>query len=142
MELDLAALLAGICDELVETGAQIRLLTADAAPFFGRRWALKRALRNLIDNALKYGGHAEVTLSLTPGYATILVDDAGPGIPPNELENVFRPFYRLERSRSRDTGGTGLGLAVARSVVRVHGGDITLANRQEGGLWQSVMLPR
>ncbi len=73
---------------------------------------------------------------------TITIEDGGPGIADEEIEKVFTPFYRLERSRSRDTGGVGLGLAVARAVIREHGGDVTLSNRPEGGLRQTVVLPR
>ena len=72
----------------------------------------------------------------------VIIDDRGPGIPETELERVFTPFYRLEQSRSRESGGTGLGLTVARTVVRGHGGDIALNNRPEGGLRQTVVLPR
>ncbi len=91
---------------------------------------------------MNYGGHAEIRVAMTPLDITITVDDGGPGIADEEIEKVFTPFYRLERSRSRDTGGVGLGLAVARAVIREHGGDITLSNRHEGGLRQTVMLPR
>ena len=103
---------------------------------------MKRALRNLVENAVKYGGAAEMRLERGPTEYTVTIEDGGPGIPEDELETVFRPFYRLERSRSRETGGTGLGLAVARAVVREHGGEIMLANRPEGGLRQAVVLPR
>jgi signal transduction histidine kinase len=112
------------------------------APWEGRPLALKRALRNLVENAVNYGGHAELRVVVTPSDITITVEDDGPGIPEAAIEKVFMPFYRLERSRSRSTGGVGLGLAVARAVIREHGGDITLENRLTGGLRQTVALPR
>jgi len=102
---------------------------------------IKRAFGNLIENACKYGGTARVILSQAEDMAEILIEDDGPGIPVIELEKVFAPFYRLENSRNRETGGTGLGLAVARSAVRANGGDITLSNRPKGGLNARVSLP-
>jgi signal transduction histidine kinase len=104
--------------------------------------ALKRAVANLIENAVVYGKSAEVHLERTPAEYRIVIDDHGPGIPETEFDNVFRPFYRMEASRNRESGGAGLGLAIARNVVRSHGGDITLKNRPEGGLQVAVILPR
>ena len=108
----------------------------------GRPTALKRALANLIGNAVIYGGAAAARLAEAGGRVTIAIENSGPGIPEAEHERVFEPFYRLERSRSRETGGAGLGLSVARTVIRGHGGEVTLANRPEGGLRQEVVLPR
>ena len=104
--------------------------------------AIKRALSNLVNNALNYGGSARVSL-LEPkdGQVTVLVEDNGPGIPPGELERVFEPFHRLERSRNRETGGTGLGLPIARNILRAHGGDVVLSNRPSGGVRATVSLP-
>ncbi len=104
--------------------------------------ALRRALSNLIDNAVKYGQSARVSLVLADNSLRILIEDDGPGIPEDRIEDVFSPFVRLEDSRNRETGGTGLGLSVARTIVRAHGGDITLGNRPEGGLCVWVKLPR
>jgi signal transduction histidine kinase len=104
--------------------------------------ALKRAVSNLIENAVAYGRAAEVRLGGDASEYRIVIDDHGPGVPEEELERVFRPFYRLEASRNRESGGAGLGLAIARSVVRVHGGDIVLKNRPEGGLRAVIILPR
>ena len=81
-------------------------------------------------------------MTQTAGTVVVTIDDGGPGIAPGEREDVFAPYYRLEGSRSRETGGTGLGLSVARTVIRGHGGDVTLINRAEGGLRQMVVLPR
>ena len=108
-----------------------------------RPLALKRALANLVANAVNYGGSARVRL-LPPAPAsavTIEVEDDGPGIPPGELERVFEPFHRGEPSRSRETGGVGLGLPIARNIFRAHGGDVVLANRPMGGVKATVTLP-
>jgi signal transduction histidine kinase len=102
---------------------------------------LKRALTNLLDTAVKYGTRARAAILSTPRAIEITIDDDGPGIPADELARVFQPFYRVEGSRSRETGGIGLGLAIALAVVQAHGGELTLANRAEGGLRASVTLP-
>jgi signal transduction histidine kinase len=104
--------------------------------------ALRRALGNLLDNAVKYGGLAEVAIMPAAAAVAITIDDCGPGIPDAELDRVFQPFYRLEGSRSRETGGSGLGLAIARALIEAHGGAIVLANRAGGGLSVRVTLPR
>jgi signal transduction histidine kinase len=104
--------------------------------------ALKRAVANLVENAVVYGKSARVRLAETPAEFEIMIIDEGPGIPEAELERVFRPFYRLEASRNRESGGAGLGLAIARSVIRAQGGDIVLKNRPEGGLLAAVTLPK
>ncbi len=104
--------------------------------------AIKRALSNLIQNALNYGGTARIALGPPKGgVLAVLVDDDGPGIPAAELERVFEPFHRLEASRNRETGGTGLGLPIARNILRAHGGDVALCNRATGGLRVTVTLP-
>lgn len=139
---DLRALLDEIAAELTEVGETVRVSGAESAEIDGRRPALKRALRNLLENAVKYGHRADVHVTAEPADVAVTIEDEGPGIPEPELERVFRPFYRVEPSRSRQTGGTGLGLSAARSVIRSHGGDIILANRAEGGLAQLVTLPR
>lgn len=103
--------------------------------------AVRRALRNLIENAIRYGKEARVSWEVVDGYAKIQIDDQGPGIPENELEAVFGPYVRLETSRSRDTGGHGLGLSIARSIILEHGGSVTLTNRSQVGLCATVQLP-
>ena len=104
--------------------------------------SLKRALTNLVTNAVKYGGSARVTLAPPErGTVTLLVEDDGPGVPPSELERVFQPFHRIETSRNRETGGSGLGLPIARNILRAHGGDVTLTNRPMGGIRAAVSLP-
>jgi signal transduction histidine kinase len=139
--LDLAALLQTLCDEAADAGVDASYKGPARFAFTGRPTALKRAFANLVDNAVKYGGGARAALTAAPGSVTVTVDDDGPGIPETEVERVFDPFYRIESSRSRETGGVGLGLSVVRSVVRGHGGDIILANRPDGGLRATVVLP-
>jgi len=143
--LDLAALLRTVLDE----AADARPGAAEALSYAGpehltvqaRPVALKRAIANLVGNALAYAGSARVVLEPRPDVVSVQVEDAGPGIPPQELERVFEPFRRLETSRNRETGGTGLGLPITRNIVRAHGGDVTLANRAEGGVRATVTLP-
>ena len=138
--------------ETVDLGAYLKQLQADMIDGFTldtansisvrlRPQSVRRALRNIIENAQRYGGGADVTFRHDAEYAEIRVADNGPGIPETELEQVFEPFFRLEKSRSRETGGTGLGLAIARTLVRAHGGDVALTNRAEGGLFVTVTLP-
>ena len=103
--------------------------------------ALRRALRNLIDNAGRYGRNPTLSWAISEGNIEILVEDNGEGIPDDRLRDVFQPFLRLEGSRSRETGGHGLGLSIARSIVLQHGGTITLSNRAEGGLCARIVLP-
>lgn len=111
-------------------------LTISVRPF-----AFRRALRNLIENAQRYGGGARVAVEELDGTAVIEITDQGPGIPEDQLEEVFAPFQRLDSSRSLNTGGHGLGLSIARSILRAHGGDVTLANAPGGGLAARVILP-
>jgi signal transduction histidine kinase len=102
---------------------------------------LRRAISNLVDNAVKYGRSAAVILSPETEHVAITVDDEGPGIPPSEREKVFEPFYRIDGSRDPDTGGVGLGLSVTRSIIWEHGGEIALATRKGGGLSVRLQLP-
>ncbi len=104
--------------------------------------SMRRALRNLIENAQRYGHGA--TVSVRRGAETVAIEimDNGAGIPSADLERVFEPFFRLEKSRSRNTGGTGLGLSIARTIARAHGGDVRLENRPEGGLMAALILPQ
>lgn len=138
---DLAAMLQGLADDFAAAGHDAAYDGPDHLALRAKPTALKRALANLIDNAVKYGGRADIRLSRGDGRVVAEIADAGPGIPPDEAEKVFHPFYRLERSRSRDTGGSGLGLAIARSAVRGQGGDVTVENRPQGGLLARVVLP-
>jgi signal transduction histidine kinase len=138
---DLTALLTSAIDDMADAGLPVRLDQAEPVICECQPAALRRALRNLVDNAVKYGKQARATIRAMPQSAEITIDDEGPGIPEDELARVFQPFYRIEGSRSRDTGGIGLGLAIALSVVQSHGGKLKLSNRPEGGLRASVILP-
>ena len=106
-----------------------------------RPLALKRCIGNLVNNAIQYGGNVRVFASETEEAVVITITDSGPGIPEQQLEAVFEPFYRLETSRNRETGGTGLGLSIARNIALSHGGDLQLVNRPEGGLKAILSLP-
>lgn len=139
---DLAALVAGLAEDLGALGQTVTVTAPAPVVLSCQPVALKRALRNLIENAVKYGGAAEVLVEIDGHDARIRVDDHGPGIPDQELENVFEPFVRLEASRSQETGGVGLGLAIARTIIHAHGGDIRLSNRAEGGLRAEIRLPQ
>lgn len=140
---DLRTLLQRVCDDMADAGRAVTLdIGDDAVPFACRPVALRRALANLIENAVKYGQRARVSLDNDQDGVLVRIEDDGPGIPEELQEDVFRPFRRLEASRSRETGGTGLGLTVARTIIRAHGGDVTLSNRSEGGLRVDIRLPR
>jgi signal transduction histidine kinase len=138
--LDLAALLVTLVDDACDAGGAATLSGVGPVVVVGRRLALKRAFANLIDNAVKYGGRAEVSVA-EGDEAKVAIADAGPGIAPDDLERCFEPFVRLEPSRNRDTGGFGFGLAIARRVIEGHGGTVRLANAAGGGLIATVRLP-
>ena len=139
---DVKALLESLQADAQVTGGEVAIEATASRPYVGRPQALKRCLRNLLDNALKYGNCATMRVEDAPDRLTIRIRDRGPGIPEPELERVFEPFYRLEGSRSRDTGGTGLGLSIARKIAQLHGGTLNLRNRKEGGLEAVLILPR
>ncbi|MGE5515158.1 MAG: ATP-binding protein [Bacteroidota bacterium] len=135
---DVAAMVQGLAEDMGIDYDGPDSLVMPAGPT-----ALKRLLANLLDNARKYGGSgAQAALAERDGNVIVTIDDNGPGIPEAEFERVFAPFVRLEASRNRETGGTGLGLSVARAAARAHGGDITLSNRPQGGLRVQLALPR
>ena len=141
LRFDLAVLLQTACEEWEDMGAAVHYDGPPHLVFLGRPGSLKRALTNLISNAVRYGGTATVGLASSAQAVVASVSDTGPGIPDAEIERVFQPFYRLETSRSRETGGVGLGLAVVRSIVALHGGNVRLENRSEGGVRALVTLP-
>ena len=121
-----------------------RTVTIDgrvARPVTGVPQLLRRCLSNLVDNAILYGKCAEIRVEDGPEQLAIRVRDHGPGMPDSEIEKVFEPFYRLEGSRSRETGGTGLGLSIARNIAQAHGGDVRLRNHEDGGLEAILTLP-
>jgi signal transduction histidine kinase len=143
---DLAELIRTILDEAGDTNPEAAARLGYQGPSHFtlqvRSLAMKRALTNLISNAIAYGGSAQVRLEPpVGGWVAITVEDDGPGIPEAEIERVFEPFHRVETSRNRETGGTGLGLPIARDIVRAHGGDVVLSNRPHGGLAARITLP-
>lgn len=140
--LDLRALLESLRDDANEMGERVRLRGHIERPYLGRPLALKRCIGNLLDNALRYGGEAEIAVLDSDQAVTLTVADRGPGIPPDAMDKVFEPFFRLEGSRGRDSGGTGLGLGIARNIARAHGGDLILKHRDGGGLIAQITLPR
>ena len=139
--LELSSLLESLADEMSETGQDVVVEQADRIVVDGDPLALRRLFNNLLENAVKFGRRARVRVFADAVNAVVEIDDQGPGLPKSELEQVFEPFYRREVSRSRETGGIGLGLAVVRSVARAHGGDAGLENRLTGGLTARVRLP-
>lgn len=138
---DFAGLLRTIADDYSDQGKPVFYAGPERFAFSGRPFSFRRACANLVDNALKYGNRAELELKCSATQIHLKVIDHGPGIPLYALEKVFAPFYRLEQSRNRSTGGMGLGLTSARAVIQAHGGDISLSNRQGGGLEVNVTLP-
>jgi signal transduction histidine kinase len=139
---DVLALLESLQADLEEAGHAVQVQDQVMAPYLARPLALKRLLTNLIENAVKYGERAAVRVEDNAAQLRIIVADNGPGIAEAEIERVFEPFYRVEGSRSRATGGVGLGLSVARDIARAHGGELTLRNRAGGGLEAMLILPR
>ncbi|MBP6115051.1 MAG: HAMP domain-containing protein [Neisseriaceae bacterium] len=135
------ALLQSIQTDYLEANKSVSLEGEATPPLWGQAALLKRALVNLIDNALFYGQRADIQLRHDGQGLSIDIMDAGPGISPQDQEKVFQPFFRVESSRNRDTGGTGLGLSIARNIIHSHGGDLSLHNRPEGGLKVSMTLP-
>ena len=138
---DLSSLLQSLCSLFTDTGQDVSFDGPAHLPLNCRPVSLRRALRNLLDNAVRYGNRAQVQLSEDGREAVVEITDNGPGIPENMRSRVFQPFFRLESSRSRETGGTGLGLSSARTIIRRHGGDITLHDAPRGGLLARVVLP-
>jgi signal transduction histidine kinase len=138
---DLPALIDSVVEEFEDLGADVTVEEAPRLAVAMRPNLIKRALRNLIENALKYGERARIGVRTDQGAAIVEVDDDGPGIPPDQVDRMFEAFTRLEGSRSRETGGSGLGLALARAIVEAHGGTLTLLNRAGGGLRATIALP-
>jgi signal transduction histidine kinase len=143
-QFDLASILISLCDEASDAGANAEYDGPNHVTAFGKRIAIRRMFSNLIDNAVRYGRVARVSLKDRASDWIVTIADDGPGIPPDLFEQAFEPFQRLESSRSRETGGTGLGLSIARDIALAHGGQISLANAPfgAGGLIVSVLLPK
>ena len=141
-DVDVTALVDAVVEDFRDLGQDVTFAEVGRVALRLRPTLMRRAVRNLIENAVKYGSRAEVSLHARSGEVAIVVADDGPGIPPKQLTSVFDPFTRLEGSRNRDTGGIGLGLALARSIVQDAGGEISLDNRTGGGLEATITLPR
>lgn len=140
-ELDLSALIQSLCDDMADSGQSVKCEELPHLTYRCQPVALRRAIGNLLVNAVKYGEEATVGVRQEDDMVMIEIADLGPGIPEAMRERVFTPFFRVEDSRNRETGGTGLGLSVARSIIRRHGGDIVLLARPGGGLLARVSLP-
>jgi signal transduction histidine kinase len=138
---DIVALVQSVVDDMRDAGLPVCMRPAEPTVCDCRPAALKRAVRNLLDNAVKHGKSGVVSVHRSSQSIGIDIDDEGPGIPQPELTRVLEPFYRLDESRSPDTGGVGLGLAIAQSMVEANGGTISLSNRAKGGLRASITLP-
>lgn len=138
---ELVALVGTIADDATDMGQQVSVSSPPSLVVHGRRLALKRALTNLVQNAVKYGGGAEVELLSQSDHAAIAIRDRGPGIPAEKIADLFEPFVRLDESRNSATGGVGLGLTIAQDIVSAHGGKLILRNRDGGGLEAIVELP-
>ncbi|MBX3536892.1 MAG: HAMP domain-containing protein [Chelatococcus sp.] len=143
---DIASLLISLCDDVTDEGGEARYFGPDHATGRCQPVAVRRALANIIHNGAKYGGAVAVSLVVAPKTMKVIVEDNGPGIRPEDVERAFAPFQRLETSRSRETGGTGLGLTIARDIISGHGGSIVMEPRNPGqtpvGLKVTVNLPR
>ena len=140
--IDINALLASMSEDALVLGRSVRVEGQALSPYTGRLSALRRALQNLIDNAIKYGAAVRVRIVDGAAELRISVEDQGPGIRPEELARVAEPYYRTDASRNSATGGTGLGLSIVRDVAFLHGGELLLDNRAEGGLCATLRLPR
>ena len=139
--LELSSLVQTVADEMADTGLDVSADGRAPVVVYGDALALRRLVTNLLDNAVKFGSCARARVYAEAGVAVVEVDDDGPGVPAHERERVFEPFHRGEPSRSRATGGAGLGLAVVRTIARAHGGEAELENRPEGGLRARARLP-
>jgi signal transduction histidine kinase len=139
--LDIAALVQSLAEDAKEAGYKISV-SGNAIPIRIQPVSIQRCLSNLIENALRYGEVAEIFITESDKNVTISIHDSGPGIPEDKLEEVFKPFYRLEKSRSRHTGGVGLGLSIARDMAIKQGGNISLRNAQHGGLIAELTIPK
>jgi signal transduction histidine kinase len=138
---DLGTLVESVAEGMLDLGHAVTVQGRLAQPYRAALRAVERVLQNLVGNAVAFSGAASIHMSESAGGATICVRDDGPGVPPELLEKVFEPFYRVESSRHRSRGGSGLGLAIARNLARAHGGDIRLYNRPQGGLEAVFTLP-
>lgn len=138
---DLDSLLQSICDDMSDMGRDVNYQEPEhKIILLGRINAFKRAITNFIDNAIKYGNKAEVSLSQTDHHTQIKIRDHGPGIPDDQLERVFTPFYRIASKNNAEIRGSGLGMTIARDIIQAHAGEVTLANAEDGGLVVTITL--
>jgi len=142
LPVDIGALVDSLVEDRRDVGQLIRVTGEAHAPYPGNARTLRRCLENLVENALRYGGGAEIALEDRDSMLRITVRDHGPGVPEAEQQRVFEPYVRLDPSRNPASGGVGLGLSVARNIARWHGGDVVLANAPDGGLRATLVLPR
>jgi len=140
--IDLNALISRLKQDAEEAGHTVTVAGESPGPVMGRAQALKRCLQNLLDNALAYGRRADITVRGEGRSVNVAISDQGPGIPESDIERVFDPFYRVEGSRNRNSGGSGLGLSIARNIAQAHGGAVRLRNLPQGGLEATLVLPR
>jgi two-component system OmpR family sensor kinase len=140
--LDLRLLVERVVNDQIDLGHDVTLEAGPPITIEGTPLGLRRMVTNLVDNALKYGERARLGLREAFGQVVLEIDDDGPGIPESLQAQVFEPFYRLEGSRNRDTGGIGLGLSTVRAIVLDHDGEITLGNRKGGGLRITIAFPQ
>nr|WP_278254301.1 ATP-binding protein [Sphingobium sp. BYY-5] len=141
VRIDLSAIVETLADDLADMGQDVAVKQSARAVVRGDAVGLRRCIANLVENAVRYGGSARVAMIVADGCVTVAVEDDGPGVPPETIERLCEPFYRGDASRNRETGGVGLGLAIARSIAESHDGTIGFANRAEGGLRATLMLP-
>lgn len=137
---ELVALLRSISDDANDLGQDVTMQSPSTVVLRGRRLALKRAITNVVQNAVKYGKRADIAVSVEDDEAVITVRDEGPGVPADKMDSLFEPFVRLETSRNEATGGFGLGLTIAHEIIAAHDGTIVLRNRHEGGLEVEIRL--
>ena len=139
--LDLLSLVECVADDAAMMGGDVEIVASRLVTVEGDPVALQRLFVNLVDNAVKYGARARIRVGQDGDLAVVEIDDAGEGLSPEDLERVFQPFYRADLSRNVDAGGIGLGLPIARSTARAHGGDVELIAESQGGLRARVTLP-
>ncbi|MEO9600943.1 HAMP domain-containing sensor histidine kinase [Parasphingorhabdus sp.] len=138
---DIRSLIETVVDEFTDLGHDVHYQRGEKQSALVRDTLVRRALRNLIENAILYGKAADISVEKSDDKLMIYIDDEGPGIPEDKIKSMFDPFLRGEASRNRSTGGSGLGLTLARAIAQDHGGDIILANREQGGFRATLCLP-
>jgi len=141
-EIDIDSLLQGLQADIEEAGGQVSIIGHAHTPLRGHARSLRRCIANLVENAVRYGGSAQVQVEDDAERLRLRISDRGPGIPEDLLEQVFEPYYRLEASRNASSGGVGLGLSIARTIALAHGGKLSLHNLAGGGLEAELVLPR